>query len=243
MPRPNLIVYLIISPYSIVPYHNENLLDIADPDTNHFGENIVDFSSYTTDDLTKLDLSGEGNLNIMHHNCRSIRTEGKLDKYQVILSALNNQFHILGFTETWLKEGNCNEVNFDDFEHIYCLRTVDAFFDMEQRGGGLSLFIKNNLNFKVRYDLNRMLPFIETLFIELQYNNKSYVIGVVYRVPNTNVELYINEINSIIEPIRNEHDVIIMGDFNICLLQNDKHSRSFRNCMQCNSLYPTITMM
>ena len=111
---------------------------------------------------------------------------------------------------------------------------------MKDRGGGLSLFIRNNLSFKIRDDLNRMLPFIETLFIEIQYKNKNYIVGVVYRTPNTNIELFTDEINKIIEPIKNNHNVIIMGDFNICLLQNNNYTRSFRNCMQSNSLYPTI---
>ena len=86
-----------------------------------------------------------------------------------------------------------------------------------------------------------MLPFIETLFIEVQYNKKSYIIGVIYRVPNTNIESFTNELNAIIEPIKNNHEVIIMGDFNICLLKDNKYTHDFRNCMQSNSLYPTIT--
>ena len=115
-----------------------------------------------------------------------------------------------------------------------------AHYDMKERGCGLSFFINDSLNFKVREDLNRMLPFIETLFIETQYKNTSYIVGVVYRTPNTNIDLFLQEINEIIEPIKNNHNVIIMGDFNICLLQDNNHTRSFRNCMQSNSLYPTI---
>ena len=218
----------------------ENILDSADPDTHHFGENPIDFCSYTVDELHSINMCGTGNLNILHHNCRSILREGKIEEYEFIFDVMNNPFHILGFTETWLKEGNCNGVLFEEYEHVYNLRTVDAIFDMKERGGGVSFFIKNNLNFKVRDDLNRMLPFIETLFIEVQFNKKSYIIGVIYRVPNTNIELFTNELNAIIEPIKNNHELIIMGDFNICLLQDNKHTRSFRNCMQSNSLYPTI---
>ena len=50
----------------------------------------------------------------------------------------------------------------------------------------------------------------------------------VYRTPNTNIELFTDEINEIIEPIKNNHNIIIMGDFNICLLQNNNY-RSYRN--------------
>ena len=103
---------------------------------------------------------------------------------------MNNPFHIFGLTETWLTVNNHSEVHFNHFEHVFNLRDVDAHFDMKERGGGLSLFIRDNLNFKVREDLNRMLPSIETLFIETQFKNKSYIIGVVYRTPNTNIEFF-----------------------------------------------------
>ena len=220
--------------------NSENILDIADPDTNHFGETITDFSTYTIEELGNINISDTGNLNLMHHNCRSLLTEGKIDDYELILDSMNNPFHIIGLTETWLTLNNHSEVHLDNFEHVFNLRGVDAHYDMKERGGGLSFFINDSLNFKVREDLNRMLPFIETLFIETQYKNKSYIVGVVYRTPNTNIDLFLQEINEIIEPIKNNHNVIIMGDFNICLLQDNNHTRSFRNCMQSNSLYPTI---
>ena len=180
---------------------SENLLDIADPDINHFGETVIDFSTYTIEELKNVNISGIGNLNIIHHNCRSLLTEGKTENYDLIFDAMNNPFHILGFTETWLNVENHSDAHFDDFEHVYNLRNVDGHFDMKDRGGGLLLFIRNHLSFKIRDDLNRMLPFIETLFIEIQYKNKSYIVGVVYRTPNTNIELFTDEIYKIIEPI------------------------------------------
>ena len=85
-----------------------------------------------------------------------------------------------------------------------------------------------------------MLPFIETLFIEVQNNDKTFLIGVVYRVPNTNVGLFNETINKLIEPIRNNFEVILVGDFNICLMKDDNRTQSFKNVLQSNSLFPTI---
>ena len=151
-----------------------------------------------------------------------------------------NPFHILAFTETWLKPDNWRNVEFDHYEHICKIRPVDNQFDMKERGGGLSIFIKNNIHYKEREDLNLMLPFIETLFIEVPHNNKTFLIGVIYRIPGTNVNLFNEKINSLIEPIKNNYEVILVGDFNICLLQDSNHTQAFRNCMQSNSLFPTI---
>ena len=85
-----------------------------------------------------------------------------------------------------------------------------------------------------------MLPFIETLFIEVPHNNKTYLIGVIYRVPDTNKNLFTEKINSLLEPLKSNYEVVLVGDFNICLLQDNNHTLNFQNCMQANSLFPTI---
>ncbi|CAL4060163.1 unnamed protein product [Meganyctiphanes norvegica] len=157
-----------------------------------------------------------------------------------MLNSINNPFHILAFTETWLKADNYNLVEFDDYEHICKIRPVDNNFDMKETGGGLSIFIKKHIQYKLREDLNFMLPFVETLFIEVPHNNKTFLIGVIYRIPNTSIDLFNDTINSLIEPIKNEHEIILVGDFNICLMKENSHTREFRNCMQSNSLFPTI---
>ena len=112
--------------------------------------------------------------------------------------------------------------------------------DMKETGGGLSIFIKDNIHYKEREDLSLMLPFIETLFIEVPHNNKTYLIGVIYRVPDTNKNLFTEKINSLLEPLKSNYEVVLVGDFNICLLQDNNHTQNFQNCMQANSLFPTI---
>ena len=85
-----------------------------------------------------------------------------------------------------------------------------------------------------------MLPFIETLFIEVSINQKNYIIGLIYRVPNTNFDIFNNTLNNLIEPIRNKYEVILLGDFNIDLLKENDFSREFKNMLQSNYLVPTI---
>ena len=66
----------------------------------------------------------------------------------------------MAFTETWLRKDNVNTIHFNGFEHVPLLRPPDHNFNLKERGGGLSFFIKENLNYKTREDLNLMLPHI-----------------------------------------------------------------------------------
>ena len=102
-----------------------NLLDIVDPDNNNFMDNFVNFSSFTLNSFHSAGINTTDFLNIFHHNSRSILTEGRLDEYNITLNELNNPFHIMAFTETWLKPDNAHTAEFVGYEHFYLLRNTN----------------------------------------------------------------------------------------------------------------------
>ena len=210
-------------------------IDNIDPDINHYSNNLVNFSQNSTESFIRDIQNNLNSLNLFHNNARSIMTESRRDKYESYFNHINNPFHILAFTETWLKEGNKQLCHFDGFSPEHLLRSTDE----QQRGGGVSMFIKNGIEYKRRNDLTKVTPEAEFLFLELNYNNKKYLIGCIYRVPNADEHTFCEQINEIIEPHRS-YEIILLGDFNICLLQNDCHKRELLNTMQSNSLFPTI---
>ena len=171
------------------------------------------------EDFHERNIDKANSLNIMHNNSRSILKEGRIDEYDILLDYIKNPFHILAFTETWLRADNVYIVNFEGFDSSHVIRPVDDQFDFKEKGGGISIFIKENLQYKIREDLNVTLPYIETLFIELTFNNKIHIIGVIYRVPNTNVHIFNETLNGIIEPIKNNYEIVLVGDFNVCLMK------------------------
>ena len=61
-----------------------------------------------------------------------------------------------------------------------------------------------------------------------------------YRIPNTNINSFIEQFNSTIEPLKSTHKVILLGDFNIDLLKDDTPKQNFETCLQSNYFIPTI---
>ena len=104
--------------------NEHNLLDIVDPDNNNFMDNFINFGSYTLNTFHSAGINTTDSLNIFHHNSRSILTEGRLDEYDITLNDLNNPFHIMAFTETWLKPNNVHTAEFVGYEHFYLLRNA-----------------------------------------------------------------------------------------------------------------------
>ena len=60
-----------------------------------------------------------------------------------------------------------------------------------------------------------------------------------YRTPNTNTKLFIEKFNEIIEPLKSSHEIIILGDFNINLLNDNSNKNMFEYCIQSKYLMPT----
>ena len=96
-----------------------------------------------------------------------------MDEYDLFFISLKDPFDILIFTETWLNSDNANNCKFEGYKPIHLLRPVDNHVDFKNIGGGVSIFIRNNINFKPRKDLNIILPFMECSFVEVNFNNKT----------------------------------------------------------------------
>ena len=215
-------------------------LSIIDPDTHHFDENLNFQPPHSINSFNSKQDIDTNSLKIAHHNARSLMKTGRIDEYHILLQDLKNPFDILIFTETWLTPDKKDLCNFEGFQSIHLIRPTDNHIDFKERGGGISIFIRDNLTYKHRDDLTVMLPYIECSFIEMKYNNQKYLIGGMYRIPNTPTDLFIEKLNKIIEPLKSSHKIILLGDFNIDLFKDDTHKQNFELCLQSNYLIPTI---
>ena len=93
--------------------------------------------------------------------------------------------------------------------------------------GGVGAYFKDIYNPKkidIRYD--GLQP--EMIFIEVEINKNKIAIGIIYKSPATSYGIFA-EIQEILAFITTKYPhVILMGDFNIDLLKNDRPSNFFR---------------
>ena len=92
-----------------------------------------------------------------------------------------------------------------------------------KRGGGVGLYVSNQLDFKTRTELGKNLnDIIETKFIEItNKNGKNIIVGVVYRLSSGNFDFFKQAVNGILEPVDRENKLCyLIGDFNINLNQS-----------------------
>ena len=166
-----------------------------DPDINFYNEidyHIGSTCNYYMEDafssITKKMYTSEPSeklFSICHLNIRSLQSN--LNDFDMYLKSLNFEFSFIGVTETWLHDGNCDLYELSSYVIVERHRHT-------RKGGGVGIFIKNDVSFQDRNDLYSIDHMFESIFIEIDKHvfnkNSNIVIGVIYRPPNTDINCF-----------------------------------------------------
>ena len=159
-------------------------------------EEFNDFvkNKYSNEELRK-------NLSCIHVNTRSLNHN--LDALSLFLSSLSIQTSVIGITETWLTENSpLSLCNISNYEFIGNNRKL-------KRGGGVGVYIRKDISFNRRTDLDVFTDFLESIFIELEQSNSSTIIGVMYRPPGQSLDDFFKTLNSILDIVRKENFLFV----------------------------------
>ena len=170
-------------------------------------------------------------------NCNIRSTQANFDNPVQLLSDLNFPFNIISTSETWLRSSE-QIANFDLPGYSFLSQATTL------RAGGVGLYIKNGIQYSVRHDLSFSTDESEMLWVEIESDlNSNMICSVVYRHPSSNLETFLNNVCSVIGKISRERKLcLISGDFNINLLNYDKHplTEDFVNTFSSFFLEPQI---
>ena len=118
---------------------------------------------------------------------------------------------LIALNETRLdRDVNDNRVKLDNYQLIRK--------DRNQYGGGVCIYLKNHINFKVRCDV--MSDDTETIVIDIiKPNSKPFAVVVSYRPPESDPDMYFDHMTSIFNLLDNEQrETYLLGDLNCDLL-------------------------
>ena len=233
---------------NIIDYRNTNFKlnnDAHDENNSHLN-NIYGCLSecdyYTDSELNAMHVNIESTCSIstLSINCRNISK--KFENMESSLKSLDNKFDFVGLTETWLKPkfiDNSDIYNLPDYTLLSRPRT-------DKRGGGVGLYVTDKTSFKVRDDLvmNPGTCQYESLFIETVMHDHKVVIGVIYKPPESNTDIFVAHFNDLMGIISKERKhCILIGDFNIDLIKVDmqNQTKDFVHSLYTNAFYPTIS--
>ena len=206
--------------FNPILYHNTSLSDhMADLDRDTNNQNFIGNSTYETVDNVNEQISAElDSFSIFHLNARSLVKNHK--NLSHLLANIHNKFSVLAITETWIKENDANELNFDGYNFINNPRTSKA-------GGGVALYVDQRFTYKILTEFNVSdVNVLESLFVEITIPRmKNIIIGVIYRPPSEYTLEFLEKLNELVSGItKGNKYCYITGDFNLDLLKHESHS-------------------
>ena len=217
--------------------------DKHDPNSLHHVEDLHELSKILNNcekydvkkfnELSKsINTAGESSFSCL---CNNIDGNAKnFDQFEAeILGQHKNLFSVIAITET-----NIDPCHKDLYQLSGYTSEYSEKFPGKFKGSGIGLYVQNKFLFNRNKKFSRCTKNIECLFVTLTNTDLPISIGVVYRPPSGGIKEFFKEWELILKELP-EENVIIMGDFNIDLLQPNNE---FESIIYSNNMIPVITM-
>ena len=186
---------------------------------------------------------------IYSHNIRSLN--GKINPLTELISKFLIPFSVIALQEIWSIGKDCILPGYQNLEYIS--RDMNDQQLNPKCGGGVGLFIKEELNYTILNFANQFQPGVyESIWVSIPLTKtKNIILGNIYR-PNTFPKASLPQASKthfeILDIINNDKKfkgskIYILGDFNIDLLKFDVHNptNNFLNNNISLGLLPYIT--
>lgn len=176
-------------------------------------------------------LNGKFNLNIVYSNLQGMLDANHLDEFKSEICK-STKIHLLICVETWLRNEihNNSIINVPGY-NIFRSDRISCDAD-RNRGGGVAIYVKNNLRVKVlerSFGNNHSIIGAEFLFIEILTRNGKFLVCAVYRTNKCSSA----DTNKLFQLITNASalysNIIIIGDLNIDILKFPNGLRNLRD--------------
>ena len=179
-----------------------------------------------------LNISMNRGLKCIYQNIRSL--SGKVDELRVVINDSKSGIHIIAITETWLdKKIEDAEVDIPGYK-IYRK-------DRDADGGGVAVYVRNDLSVIRREDLED--PNLEGLWLEITLpKSRGFLLGLYYRPPDSSDYLdgdFMARFTDVAELASSEgKEILLVGDFNC----DFSAKRLTSGCKQLKSLFRTLSV-
>ena len=225
---------LELKTFEYTEYKSQDLDYDIDPDNNFFSA-INNNCYYYTDELYNRSIKADGKFSIIHFNSRSMYANFSLIKEY--LHQFSQPFSIVAISETWINNVKGADFELEGYEFNYINR-------QNKIGGGVAIYVDRALKFKVMESMTTVMDnILECITVEIcREKQKNVIVSCIYRAPDSSIEVFNDWIEEMFSKMSHK-TVFICGDFNIDLLNPNKHKMTdnFINTMYSMALFPKIT--
>lgn len=176
------------------------------------------------------------NITLLHQNVQSLGNS--VPQIEVILSEMNNPY-FLCLTEHWQCSEQLSVLQISEYT------LVSSFCRGRGEHGGAAVYVRKDLKRgRARNDINKLS--VSTKFecaaAEFCINNTNIIIVTIYRIPDNETTIFLNQISIMLDKLEKENKIIIIsGDFNIHFERDCKQTKEFVNLLSSFNIQPSIS--
>ena len=231
------------NPFNFFNDHDQQ--DMRDSDLNYFSDlNFNNFDSpHVLEENVKrylCDMKKYDNLSLIPVNIKSMNSN--FEKLHVLLLNCSNSFNIICVTDTWSTDNDIrNNSNFHlpNFDFTHQERKIG------KKVGGILIYVKNHIKFKVMKDLSVSDGNSECVAVEIENkNSKNLIITRCYRPPSGTIKGLNSFLENAFKKTNAENKLcFVAGDFNLNCLGYNKNLeiRTFYHRILARGCIPLIT--
>ena len=194
---------------------------------------------YITEDNFKEEMSNWASqslgVSLFHMNARGLTKH--LEEINLLANDNKFKFTFICFSETWVNNETTELCNLKGYTSIHNYRKTKA-------GGGVSIHIREDISGSVLHNMTFSTKHMESIFVRINKgelrNSKDLIVGCVYRPPNGDCKIFLDNYQDIQFDNIGEVNCLICGDFNIDLNARNTKVEQFRNVNTASNFTPII---
>ena len=131
----------------------------------------------------------------------------------------------------------------NDIEHLNSIRRYNMYtMNRNRHGGGVAMYIRDDIKCNVIPDISVANAFFESLFIECRYEiSLNFVVGVICHRPNSDVNIVNSLSEEILGKLQPTITCYLLGDININLILSDvKCTQDYTGILYGHGFYSCI---
>ena len=190
---------------------NNNLSDLL------ASENGCEYTDLDDINICKVATETDININVLHLNICSLNKN--LTDLTLLLKDLYDKkiiIHVISLCETFLSNENSCLFSIENYTPIH------RYHDKNKSGGGVSIFVHDCVQF-IKTITSPHNEAFESLTIECKHKATPFTVSEIYRPPNTDQDMYLASLGTLLDSVKPIKCNFICGDFNFDLLKTDMH--------------------
>ena len=254
--RQNIYCNVCVDKYDIIRYNPYYLINESDherfyeSEISDYNDEFNDLSNllencqqYSTENLNSI--LGDIDRLAQHESldsfssyfCNLDGNNSNFEKFSCEIASIKHEFSVIGIAETNVSA--CTKDLYQIGKYSSCYQNKK---EGKKKGSGVGLYVHNKFSYTELPNVSCRSDNLESMFVKITNTAEPVIVGVVYRPPSGDYDLFLCEFESLLASFPSDIKAHILGDYNVDLLNPENtETIDFENVIVTSGFTPVIS--